>query len=102
MDFDEIYAPLPNLAAHAPYSHPFSNKGESLFDAVRHTPVDFFGKLRQSDYASYDISSFVVEDGGFFDTRDELLTKYGEKPSWFGKLIFHLLYERRLIRRQPD
>jgi hypothetical protein len=82
VDFDEIYAPLTELAQHAPYQHPFSNKGESLFDAVRHTPVDFLGKLKNTGYAIYDISSFVVSDDGFFNTRDELLAKAGEQSSF--------------------
>jgi len=101
-DFDEIYAPLPELAAHPAYDHPFTNAGESLFDAVRHIPVDLLGKLKNSSYAKYDIARFVVEDGGFFDTRDELYQMVGEQNSWLGSIVFNLLYGSRPIHRDTD
>jgi hypothetical protein len=102
IDFGEIYAPLPELAAHPAYHHPFTNAGESLFDAVQHTPVDLLGKLKDSRYAQFDIGRFVVEDGGLFDTRDELYQTVGEQNSWLGKLVFNLLYAGRPIHREPD
>lgn len=102
VDFDEIYGPIVQIAAHAAYQHPFTNAGESLFDAVRHTPVDFFGKLRGTPFARYDLSAFVAEDGGFFDTRDELMKVPGAQSSMMGRMIFDVLYGGRPIRRQPD
>jgi len=102
VDFDEIYGPMEQIAEHAAYDHPFTNAGESLFDAVRHTPVDFFGKLKGTPFARYDLSAFVAEDGGFFDTRDELMQVPGAQSSKIGKLIFDVLYGGRPIRRQPD
>ena len=102
VDFDEIYGPMVQIAEHAAYDHPFTNAGESLFDAVRHTPVDFFGKLKGTPFARYDLSAFVAEDGGFFDTRDELMQVPGAQSSKIGKLIFDVLYGGRPIRRQPD
>jgi len=99
VDFDELYAPCHDLAIKTPVKHAFSNAGESLFDAIRHAPVDFLGKLKGTDYASYDISNVVLEDGGFFDTRDELLAKLEKKPGWFGRFIFNILYGGRPVRR---
>lgn len=102
VDFDEIYAPLLELAAHPAYDHPFTNAGESLFDAVQHTPVDLLGKLKGSRYAQFDIARFVVEDGGFFDTRDDLYQAVGKQNSWLGNLVFNLIYGGRPIHREPD
>ena len=102
VDFDEIYGPIIEIAEHAAYRHPFTNAGESLFDAVSHTPVDFFGKLKGTPYDRYDLSKFVAVDGGFLDTRDQLMAQPGAQTSMIGKLIFDVLYGGRPIRRQPD
>ncbi|HEY8412635.1 MAG TPA: transglutaminase domain-containing protein [Pyrinomonadaceae bacterium] len=101
VDLDELFGPIAELAANSPVKHPFTNRGESLFDAVRRMPVDFFGKLKGTPYASYDISNVVVEDGGIFQTRDELLAKE-KKPGWLGRLLFNTLYGGRSIRRLPE
>jgi hypothetical protein len=101
-DFDEIYAPLVMLAAHPAYDHPFTNAGESLFDAVRHTPVDLLGKLRDTPYKKFDISKYVVEDAGFYDTRDELYESIGQHNSFVGRMVFNMLYGGRPIRRDAD
>lgn len=101
VDLDELFGPITELAANTPVKHPFTNRGESLFDAVRRMPVDFFGKLKGTAYASYDISKVVVEDGGVFETRDELLAKE-KKPGWLGKLLFNTLYGGRPIRRLKE
>jgi hypothetical protein len=101
VDLDELFGPSAELAANSPVKHPFTNRGESLFDAVRHMPVDFFGKLKGTPYASYDISKVVLEDGGIFQTRDELLAQE-KKPGWLGRLLFNTLYGGRNIRRLPE
>jgi hypothetical protein len=99
VDFDELFGPIAELAAHATVKHPFTNRGESLYDAVYHMPVDFFGKLKGTPYASYDISRFVVGDGGVFDSRDELMAKLEKKPGRLGRWLFNVLYGGRKIRR---
>ena len=99
VDFDELFGPITELAANTPVKHAFTNRGESLYDAVHHMPVDFLGKLKGTPYASYDISRFVVGDGGIFDSRDELMGKLEKKPGWFGRLLFNTLYGGRKIRR---
>ena len=99
VDLDELFGPIAELAVNSPVPHPFTNRGESLFDAVRHMPVDFLGKLKGTPYASYDISNVVVGTGGIFDTRDEALARLEKKPGWFGRLLFNTLYGGRRIRR---
>jgi hypothetical protein len=76
VDFDEIYSPIEQLAA---TQHGFRNDGESLFEAVRHTPVDFLGKTCGLACAKpeHDLSKFVLDDAGFFDTRDEVFERFG-------------------------
>lgn len=101
VDFEELYGPLIEVAAHSPDNHPFTNRGESLYSSISHIPVDFFGKLKGTDYAFYDISHFVAGDDGFMDTRDDLLEKYDES-TWLGKFIFNLFYGGRPIRRTAE
>jgi transglutaminase-like putative cysteine protease len=98
VDLDELFGPITELAAGTPVKHAFTNRGESLFDAVRHMPVDLFGKLKGTSYASYDISNMVVGDDGIFETRDELLAKE-KKPGRLGRFLFNTLYGGRNIRR---
>jgi hypothetical protein len=76
MDFDELYAPLAQLAEAA---HGFTNDGESLFEAVQKTPVDFLGKTCGLACArpEHDLSEFILDDSGFFDTRDEAFERFG-------------------------
>jgi transglutaminase-like putative cysteine protease len=94
IDFDEIYDSMADLAVRA--KHPFTNAGESLFDAVRDQPVDLLGK---SDSCS--LTRFVVGDDGMFDTRDELLGRLDDR-TWIGKLIFNLTYGGKPVRRLPE
>jgi hypothetical protein len=77
LDFDELYAPMDQLVATA--KHGFANNSESLFEAVRDTPVDFMGKTCGMTCAKpeHDLSKFVLEDKGFFDTRDEAFKRLG-------------------------
>ena len=98
VDLDELFGPITELAAKTRVKHAFTNRGVSLFDAVREMPVDLFGKLKGTPYATYDISNMVVGDGGVFQTRDELLAQE-EKPGWLGRFLFNTLYGGRSIRR---
>jgi hypothetical protein len=99
VDFDELYGTPEELAAGG--GHPFTNKGESLFDAVTHVPVDFLGKLKCTRFSSFDISKFVASEAGIFDTRDQLVGSLDE-TTWIGKLIFAVTYGGRPIRRLAD
>jgi hypothetical protein len=80
-DFDELYAPMAEqLRANG--SGSFTNDGETLFEAVAHTPVDFLGKTRSCgpvcDVApAADLSRFVLGEAGLFDSRDEMFARHG-------------------------
>lgn len=77
IDFDEIHGSIGHLAAAS--ASGFTNAGESLFEAVQHSPVDFLGKTCGLACAppSCDLSKFVLADEGFFDTRDEAIARFG-------------------------
>jgi len=77
LDFDELYAPLEQLVISA--THGFANDSESLFEAVRETPVDLLGKTCGMACAKpeHDLSRCVLEGKGFFDTRDEAFERLG-------------------------
>ena len=76
VDLDELYSPVALLVA---TSDGFRNDGESLFEAVQKTPVDFLGKSCGLACAKpeHDLSRFVLRDEGFFDTRDEAFERFG-------------------------
>lgn len=91
VDFDELYGPLPDLASRA--DHGFSNAGESVFDAVAHTPVDFMAKTCRTGCSSrFDLSSFVLADDGIFDTRDEVFERFGSFHTTFQGRVFEILF----------
>lgn len=84
-DFDELYLPLARLAA---LSDGFRNDGESLFEAVQKMPVDFLGKTcgLACSKPGQDLSRFVLDDAGFFDTRDEVFQRFGSfQRTWRGR-----------------
>jgi hypothetical protein len=58
--------------------HPerFANDGESLFDAVGHTAIDFDGRTAECPGAQCDLSEFVKEEAGIFPTRDALFAAH--------------------------
>jgi transglutaminase-like putative cysteine protease len=76
VDFDELHAPMAQLAEGSPG---FRNKGESLFEAVRKTPVDFLGKTcgLGCSKPGHDLSKYVLSNEGLFDTRDEVFERFG-------------------------
>jgi len=88
---EEIHGPLEARAADAV---PFANDGETLFEAVSSTAVDFEGKTRMCS-TSCDLSKFVVAQDGVFDARDDLFEQLGSfEDTWRGK-TFELLYGGR-------
>lgn len=95
VDFDELYSPAANLAETARQA--FSNAGESIFDAVDHTPIDFMAKTCGPACApsKFDLSKFVAADEGFFDTRDEVFARFGSFQTTFRGRIFDAIYGGR-------
>lgn len=94
-DFDEIHGSIANLAAAS--AGGFTNSGESLFEAVQHGPVDFFGKTCGLACAppSTDLSKFVLTDNGFVDTRDEAIARFGNLYRTMRGRAFEVFYGGR-------
>jgi transglutaminase-like putative cysteine protease len=90
---EETFERLENLAEH---SSAFANdaNAETLFEAIRTTAVDFEGRT-QGCSTNCDLSKYIVDNGGVFDTRDELFTRMGTlEETWRGR-AFELLYAGR-------
>ena len=94
VDFEEIFDTIGDLSTQV--THPFTNAGASLFDAVRSQPVDLLGKSPQ-----FSLQQYVNSDAGFFDTRDELMEKLDDR-TWIGTLVFNTLYGGKPVRRQIE
>lgn len=94
-DFDELCAPVEQLAARAPGG--FTNEGESLFEAVETKPVDFFGKTCGLSCArpEHDLSAFVLQDAGFFDTRDAAFERLGSFQNTLRGRLFEAIFGGR-------
>jgi hypothetical protein len=95
VDFDELHAPMAQLAATA--THGFANDRESLFEAVQDTPVDLFGKTCGMACAKseHDLSRFVLDDKGFFDTRDEAFERFGSFRRTLRGRLFEMVFGDR-------
>lgn len=94
VDFDELYSSMDGLVEGAPA---FTNEGESLFEAVQKTPVDFLSKSCGLACAKpeHDLSRYVLSDDGFFDTRDEAFERFGSFQYTLGGRVFELLFGGR-------
>jgi hypothetical protein len=65
-------------------AHGFTNVGgETLFDAIRRTAVDWDGTSRVAGAPSVcDLSGAVASDLGTFNSRDELFAAHGQTICW--------------------
>jgi hypothetical protein len=93
VDFDELYGPI-QLRSIAQRSR-FTNDGESLFEAVQHSSVDFLGKTCGSGCAHLDLSEFVLTDDGFFDVRDDAFRQLGFLQHSLRGRLFELIFGGR-------
>lgn len=95
VDVDEIYARLAHIAEGA--SDGFRNDGESIFDALDHVPVDFFGKTctPACPTSKFDLSRFVVSDEGFFASRDEVFDRFGRLQNTIRGRVFEIIFGGR-------
>lgn len=95
LDFDELYAPIEQIAATAKSG--FTNTGESLFEAVENKPVDFLGKT--CGLGCYrvdrDLSKFLLNNYGVFDTRDEVFRQFGSFQHTLRGRAFELIFGDR-------
>ncbi|HYN14350.1 MAG TPA: transglutaminase domain-containing protein [Terriglobales bacterium] len=100
-DFDELYAPMAQLAASA--APEFTNDGESLFEAVQNTPVDFLGKTCGLECAKpeHNLSKFVLADEGFFDTRDEVFERFGSFQDTPRGWVFEAVFGDKKVGTMP-
>ena len=95
VDIGEIHAPLTRIAETA--KQQFENNGESIFDALDHAPIDFFGKTCEPgcEKSKFDLSRFVLADEGFFDTRDEVFEHFGSLQNTLRGRAFEILFGGR-------
>ena len=98
IDFDEIHGAMAQLAAAS--GSGFTNAGESLFEAVQHSPVDLFGKTCGLACVppACDLSKFVLADEGFFDARDEAIARFGNLYRTARGRAFEILFGGRTSR----
>ena len=75
--------------------------GESLFDAVRHVPVELRGKSQKGGCPDFSRAKFVVSHGGFYDTRNEMLANL-DTSSWLRTLVVNLTYGGGPFHRLPE
>ena len=92
VNFDELYGSIAQLATCGVPG--FRNDGESLFEAVENTAVDFNGKSCGLQCASpgYDLSRFVLSDEGTFDARDEVFERFGSFQHSVRGVLFRLMF----------
>lgn len=95
LDLDELHAPMPALVAKS--GRGFTNTGESIFEAVTETPIDFLGKSCGLACArpEHDLSNFLLRDQGLFNTRDEVFERFRSFQHTLRGLAFELLYGGR-------
>lgn len=90
---EELFDSAARLAARSPRA--FANDGETLFDAIDHTAVDFGGVTAGCASGRCDLSGVVVGDEGIFDSRDDL---FANRPLFQHTLrgrVFEFLYGGR-------
>lgn len=96
IDFDELYGSPHELGVKG--TGRFTNDSETLFEAVQLTSVDFCGKSKTCNppcASSVDLSHWVLADSGFFDTRDEALSRLGSMDKTLRGRIFELIFANR-------
>lgn len=70
---EDIFGAVHERASHATA---FANDGDTLFEPVQSTVIDFDGRTRECS-TGCDLSRFITEDSGVFDTRDDLFARIG-------------------------
>lgn len=95
LSFDELYGSMEELTTQA--AHGFINNAESLFEAVQNTPIDFLGKTCGLACAKpeHNLAKFVSVNEGTFDSRDEVLERFGSLQFTLRGRVFELFYGNR-------
>lgn len=90
IDFEEIFGPVIELATR-PDAVPFANDGETMFEAIAHTPVDLLGKTECADGIcgpAFNLSRYLLADDGLFESRDEIFATYPLlQDTWRGQVF---------------
>jgi transglutaminase-like putative cysteine protease len=89
MGAESIFGAVGKLAREHPER--FANNGESLFDAIEHTAIDFDGQTRSCPGAQCDLSQFVIGEAGMYATRDALFAGHPQLQRSFRGISFELL-----------
>ena len=101
VDFDDLFVSVSNLVDQTKGG--FTNTGETLFEAIEHTLVDFLGKSKNCkagcNVSSLDLSKYVLADEGFFDTRDDLFARCCLLQETLRGRAFEFFYGGRATRR---
>jgi hypothetical protein len=84
----ELYGDLGTLQAGGRFTN---TGGETLFDAIARTAVDWDG----STCSSCDLSGRVLADLGYFDSRDDLFSKHGQTLCLPVRIPADLIMSRR-------
>jgi len=93
-DFDEIHATAESFIEQG--TKAFTNRDTTLFDAVAESTVDLFGKSKTCRQCTgHDLSGFVLENAGIYNTRDELFAQFGSFHSTWRGRIFEMIYGGR-------
>jgi hypothetical protein len=92
----ELFATIEALAAANPRG--FRSDGETLFDALSNTAVDWDGRTRADPVClRCDLSSKVVSDLGYFASRDELFAANGHTLSATARAVAAPIFGRRVV-----
>ncbi len=89
----ELFGDISDLAQ---IGNGFSNAGgETLFDALSRTAVDWEGHTSAHGACSAcDLSTHVVSDLGRFNSRDELFATYGQTLCWGARRLAEPMMSR--------
>lgn len=87
MDVSELFGTLQELACGV--TPGFTNAdGETLFEALSRTAVDWDGRTSEPEArSSCDLSARALADLGLYDSRDQLFGRQGQTLSWLARTL---------------
>lgn len=89
----ELFGPVGSKAEARGFSHA---EGETLFDAIARSAVDWDGVASTADSCSVcDLSAAILRDLGRFDSRDELFAVHGQTLCWATRTLAGPIAGRR-------
>jgi hypothetical protein len=92
--FEELYGPLDELADRSRTG--FTNAtGDTLFEAVSRTAVDWYGQTCSGPSSSCNLSGFIIADDGVFSSRDAVFDHAGLLLHQPGGCLFELIFGGR-------